>query len=262
MTFGDNAQRAVGVRLGRRGRQLAGPARAGRRRRLHHAVELPAAPDRQQGRARARRGLHRRGQAERGRADQRVHPRRDHRRGRAAEGRLQPGHRRRPRRRRGDREPPARRHGLVHRAPPARASASWSSRAQSVKRVSLELGGKSANIICEDADLAAAIPTGVFACYLNSGQTCSAHTRMLVPRSKLAEVEKLAAETAETFTLGDPFAETTVGSDRSSPRSSATASARTSTRASRRARSWSPAAPSSPTASTRASSSARRSSPT
>jgi acyl-CoA reductase-like NAD-dependent aldehyde dehydrogenase len=80
---------------------------------------------------------------------------------------------------------------------------------QSVKRVSLELGGKSANIICEDADLETAVPTGVFACYLNSGQTCSALTRMLVPRSKLAEVEKLAGATAETFTTGDPFAETT-----------------------------------------------------
>ena len=80
---------------------------------------------------------------------------------------------------------------------------------QSVKRVSLELGGKSANIICDDADLGKAIPTGVFACYLNSGQTCSALTRMLVPRSKLSEVEKLAAATAETFTPGDPFAETT-----------------------------------------------------
>ena len=79
---------------------------------------------------------------------------------------------------------------------------------QGVKRVSLELGGKSANIICEDADLATAIPTGVFACYLNSGQTYSALTKMLVPRAKLAEVEKLAAETAETFTTGDPFAET------------------------------------------------------
>src|ERR1039458_4335036 len=81
---------------------------------------------------------------------------------------------------------------------------------QSAKRVSLELGGKSANIICEDGDLEKAIPNGVFACYLNSGQTCSAHTRMLVPRSKLAEVEKLAAATAETFTPGDPFAEGTV----------------------------------------------------
>ena len=46
--------------------------------------------------------------------------------------------------------------------------------AQSLKRVSLEIGGKSANIILEDADLAAAIPAGVFGCYLNSGQVCSA----------------------------------------------------------------------------------------
>jgi aldehyde dehydrogenase (NAD+) len=81
---------------------------------------------------------------------------------------------------------------------------------QGVKRVSLELGGKSANIICEDADFEKAIPGGVFACYLNSGQTCSALTRMLVPRGKLAEVEKLAAASAETFTPGDPFAEGTV----------------------------------------------------
>jgi acyl-CoA reductase-like NAD-dependent aldehyde dehydrogenase len=81
---------------------------------------------------------------------------------------------------------------------------------QSVKRVSLELGGKSPNIICEDADLETAIPSGVFACYLNSGQTCSALTRMLVPRAKLAEAEKLAAATAETFTPGDPFKEGTV----------------------------------------------------
>ncbi len=78
--------------------------------------------------------------------------------------------------------------------------------AQTIKRVSLEMGGKSANIILEDADLATAVPAGVFGCYLNSGQTCSAPTRMLVPRSKLAEVEQLAAAAAEGFAPGDPFA--------------------------------------------------------
>jgi aldehyde dehydrogenase (NAD+) len=62
--------------------------------------------------------------------------------------------------------------------------------AETVKKVALELGGKSANVILEDADLDAAIPTGIFACYLNSGQTCSALTRMIVPRSRLAEVEE------------------------------------------------------------------------
>ncbi len=77
--------------------------------------------------------------------------------------------------------------------------------ADSVKRVSLELGGKSANILLDDADFATAVPAGVFACYMNSGQTCSALTRMLVPREKLAEVEELARAAAEGFAPGDPF---------------------------------------------------------
>jgi acyl-CoA reductase-like NAD-dependent aldehyde dehydrogenase len=81
--------------------------------------------------------------------------------------------------------------------------------AQTVKRVALELGGKSPNIILEDADLAKAVPAGVGGAFLNSGQTCTALTRMIVPRSKLAEVEELAARTAETFTPGDPFEATT-----------------------------------------------------
>ena len=68
--------------------------------------------------------------------------------------------------------------------------------AEMVKRVSLELGGKSANIILEDADFAKAVADGVFKCYLNSGQTCSALTRMVVPRSRLAEVEDLAVAAA------------------------------------------------------------------
>jgi acyl-CoA reductase-like NAD-dependent aldehyde dehydrogenase len=78
--------------------------------------------------------------------------------------------------------------------------------AESVKKVSLELGGKSANVILEDADLDTAVPSGVFACYLNSGQTCSALTRMIVPRSRLAEVEEKAAAAAAGFPPGDAFA--------------------------------------------------------
>ncbi len=77
--------------------------------------------------------------------------------------------------------------------------------AESVKRVALELGGKSANVILEDADLDAAVPSGIFACYLNSGQTCSALTRMIVPRSRLAEVEEKAAAAAAGFPPGDAF---------------------------------------------------------
>jgi aldehyde dehydrogenase (NAD+) len=80
---------------------------------------------------------------------------------------------------------------------------------QSVKRVSLELGGKSPNIILEDADLPKAVADGIMKCYLNSGQTCSALTRMLVPRSRLAEAEAIAAATAAKFTTGDPFDDNT-----------------------------------------------------
>ena len=81
--------------------------------------------------------------------------------------------------------------------------------AQTIKRVALELGGKSAAIILADADLAAAVKGTVSNCFLNSGQTCTAHTRMLVPESKYAEAAKLAAEAARTFTVGDPMAEGT-----------------------------------------------------
>ncbi|HEY6779561.1 MAG TPA: aldehyde dehydrogenase family protein [Thermoleophilaceae bacterium] len=76
---------------------------------------------------------------------------------------------------------------------------------QAVKPVALELGGKSPNVILDDADLARAVPDGVAKCFLNSGQTCSALTRMLVPRERLAEAEQIAAATAEAFTPGDPF---------------------------------------------------------
>ncbi len=78
-----------------------------------------------------------------------------------------------------------------------------------VKPVAMELGGKSPNVILDDADLSKAIPDGVGKCYLNSGQTCSALTRMLVPREKLAEAEELAKAAAESFTPGDPFEEST-----------------------------------------------------
>jgi aldehyde dehydrogenase (NAD+) len=78
---------------------------------------------------------------------------------------------------------------------------------QRVARVALELGGKSPNIILEDADFAAAVADGVGKAFMNSGQTCSALTRMIVPRSRLAEVEQIAAATAAAFKTGDPFAE-------------------------------------------------------
>jgi aldehyde dehydrogenase (NAD+) len=81
--------------------------------------------------------------------------------------------------------------------------------AATVKPVAMELGGKSPNLILDDADLSRAVPDGVAKCMLNSGQTCSALTRMLVPRGKLAEAEELAVAAAEGFAPGDPFEEST-----------------------------------------------------
>jgi aldehyde dehydrogenase (NAD+) len=78
-----------------------------------------------------------------------------------------------------------------------------------VKPVAMELGGKSPNLILDDADLSKAVPDGVGKCFLNSGQTCSALTRMLVPSTKLGEAEEIAAQAAESFTPGDPFEDST-----------------------------------------------------
>ncbi len=78
--------------------------------------------------------------------------------------------------------------------------------APGVKRVAQELGGKSANVILDDADLERAVRTGVSNCFFNSGQTCSAWTRMLVPRERYDEAVEIARRTAEAFTLGDPLA--------------------------------------------------------
>jgi len=84
--------------------------------------------------------------------------------------------------------------------------------ADTVKRVTQELGGKSANIILDDADLAKAVGGGVTGCFLNSGQSCNAPTRMLVPASRQAEVIEIAKAAAAAVKVGDPFAEgTTLG---------------------------------------------------
>jgi len=81
--------------------------------------------------------------------------------------------------------------------------------AASVKRVTQELGGKSANIILEDADVANAVRQGAQECFRNSGQSCNAPTRMLVPRSKMTEAVEAAKQAAEATTVGDPFAKDT-----------------------------------------------------
>ena len=78
---------------------------------------------------------------------------------------------------------------------------------QSVKRVALELGGKSASVILDDADFEAAVKGTVAACMLNSGQTCSAHTRMLVPASRYEQVKTLAQAAIAKFNVGPSLEE-------------------------------------------------------
>jgi aldehyde dehydrogenase (NAD+) len=77
--------------------------------------------------------------------------------------------------------------------------------ADRIAKVALELGGKSANVILDDADLATAVKTGVGNAFLNSGQTCTAWTRMLVHRSRYDEALELAGKAAAGYRLGDPF---------------------------------------------------------
>jgi aldehyde dehydrogenase (NAD+) len=80
---------------------------------------------------------------------------------------------------------------------------------QTVKRVTLELGGKSANVILPDADLGTAVKVGVAKAFINSGQTCTALTRMLVPADAYDEAVALAVKAAGRYTVGDPMAEGT-----------------------------------------------------
>jgi aldehyde dehydrogenase (NAD+) len=76
--------------------------------------------------------------------------------------------------------------------------------AATMKRVTLELGGKSPNILLDDADLAKAIPTTLAIAFMNSGQACVAGTRLLVPKSRLDEVKRVIKEAIRAFPAGDP----------------------------------------------------------
>jgi aldehyde dehydrogenase (NAD+) len=81
--------------------------------------------------------------------------------------------------------------------------------APTIKRVTQELGGKSAHIILDDADLTAAVEDGVRACLRNTGQSCNAPTRMLIPRSKMGDATRVAKQVASETIVGDPSAEAT-----------------------------------------------------
>ena len=167
-------------------------ARADRRLRLHHAVELADQPDHVQGRAGARGRLHDGAEAERDRAAQRHHLRRGHARGRRAEGRVQPGQRRRPDRRPGDRRASRRRHGVVHRLDARRhrgrqgRGRHGEARAPGARR---QVGQHhpAPTPICRRP-----CAPGVNHCFNNSGQSCNAPTRMLVPREPHDEAVAIA----------------------------------------------------------------------
>jgi len=84
--------------------------------------------------------------------------------------------------------------------------------ADTVKRVHQELGGNSANIILDDADLESAVINGVAGCYLNSGESCDSPQRMLVPHAKMDQAMDIAKRAAESYVVGDPNQpETTLG---------------------------------------------------
>ncbi len=83
--------------------------------------------------------------------------------------------------------------------------------AETIKRMRLELGGESANVILSDADLEQAVATGVEDGFRNAGQVCGGLTRILVPRDRLREAEDIAVAKAESYVLGDPFDFATLG---------------------------------------------------
>jgi aldehyde dehydrogenase (NAD+) len=76
--------------------------------------------------------------------------------------------------------------------------------AATMKRVTLELGGKSPTLLLDDAALATAIPMALIMAFLNSGQACAAGTRLLVPKSRVAEVKRAIVEAMTSFSVGDP----------------------------------------------------------
>ena len=114
--------------------------------------------------------------------------------------------------------------------------------AEKLKPCSLELGGKSAAIILEDADLDSTLPMLAFSGFMNSGQACVAQTRILAPRSRYDEVVEKVSAAAAAMPIGLPDDPGAMIGPLISARSSASASRATSRRASRKVRGWSPAA--------------------
>ena len=171
----------------------------------HHALELSAAPDRRQGGAGARGRLHGGAQAQRGGTAQRLHPGRDRRCRGPAGRRVQPDQRHRSVGRRGAGAAPRGGHGFVYRLDSRRAARISELAAGTVKRVALELGGKSASVVLDDADLATAIKTSVSVVLSQLRPDLQCADPPAGARDALRGGRALAVETAETFTVGDPL---------------------------------------------------------
>ena len=196
-------------RDGRFGRRRA---RAGRRHRHDHAVELAAQPDRLQGRARARRRLHHDPQAVGIHAfsSALIFAEILHEAG-VPKGVFNLVNGLGPEVGAAMSEHPD--IDMISFTGSTRAGVDVAKRAApTVKRVSQELGGKSPNVILEGADLAKAVTGGVMHMFNNSGQSCNAPSRMIVPLSKMKEVAAIAKGVADKTKAGDPRAEgTTIG---------------------------------------------------
>ena len=134
--------------------------------------------------------------------------------------------------------PRGRGHGLLHRVESTPGAGVAELAARSVKRVALELGGKSPNVILPDADLATAVKVGVAKAFINSGQTCNALTRMLVHRDASRRGGGARGQGRREIHRRRPLRRTRPDSGPWSPERSSTVSAGTSRKASTRARAW------------------------
>ena len=157
-----------------------------------------------QGRPGAGRRLHHGAQAEPALAALRPALRRGGGRGRRPRRRVQHGERRRRGAGRRVRHAPARRHGVHHRLDRGGRRRWRAAAAPSIKRVSQELGGKSANIVFGDVNVQKVVASGTLGCMHNSGQTCNAPTRMLVAQEIYDEAVEVAARAADGVAVGDP----------------------------------------------------------
>ena len=177
---------------------------AARRGRPGHPVELPAADAGLEDRARAGLRQHRGAQAGRDHAADRAAVRRDLPAGRPAARRRQHRHRRR-RHRAGAGRPPRRRQGRLHRLDRRSARRSRKSVAGTGKKVTLELGGKAANIVFDDAPIDQAVEGIVNGIFFNQGHVCCAGSRLLVQESVADEVLERLKRRMATLRVGDPL---------------------------------------------------------